>query len=48
MGAGIAQVSVDKGMRTILKDVNWTGLSRGIDQVRQTFHKGILQVAAVR
>jgi len=34
MGAGIAQVSVDKGMTTILKDMNNAGLSRGINQVQ--------------
>merc|ERR1719474_2027491 len=34
MGAGIAQVSVDKGMTTILKDMNTAGLSRGINQVQ--------------
>merc|ERR1719474_2359277 len=33
MGAGIAQVSVDKGMTTILKDMNTAGLSRGMNQV---------------
>ena len=33
MGAGIAQVSVDKSMRTILKDMNVDGISRGINQV---------------
>jgi enoyl-CoA hydratase/long-chain 3-hydroxyacyl-CoA dehydrogenase len=33
MGAGIAQVSVDKGMKTILKDMNHAGLSRGLNQV---------------
>ena len=34
MGAGIAQVSVDKGMRTLLKDMNIEGISRGINQVQ--------------
>ena len=33
MGAGIAQVSVDKGMTTILKDMNHAGLARGLNQV---------------
>jgi enoyl-CoA hydratase/long-chain 3-hydroxyacyl-CoA dehydrogenase len=33
MGAGIAQVSVDKGMKTILKDMNHAGLARGLNQV---------------
>merc|ERR1719412_883858 len=34
MGAGIAEVSVDKGMTTILKDVNYQGLSRGMNQIQ--------------
>uniref|UniRef100_A0A6J0VAI3 enoyl-CoA hydratase n=1 Tax=Pogona vitticeps TaxID=103695 RepID=A0A6J0VAI3_9SAUR len=33
MGAGIAQVSVDKGLQTILKDTTLEGLSRGQQQV---------------
>ncbi|XP_061700067.1 hydroxyacyl-CoA dehydrogenase trifunctional multienzyme complex subunit alpha b [Syngnathoides biaculeatus] len=33
MGAGIAQVTVDKGMRTILKDTTEAGLARGEQQV---------------
>lgn len=33
MGAGIAQVSIDKGMHTILKDMSQEGLSRGQLQV---------------
>ncbi|KAM6220767.1 trifunctional enzyme subunit alpha, mitochondrial [Rhynchocyon petersi] len=33
MGAGIAQVSVDKGLKTILKDAAVAGLSRGQQQV---------------
>lgn len=33
MGAGIAQVSVDKGMKTLLKDTTVTGLGRGQQQV---------------
>uniref|UniRef100_A0A2I3G2T1 Trifunctional enzyme subunit alpha, mitochondrial n=1 Tax=Nomascus leucogenys TaxID=61853 RepID=A0A2I3G2T1_NOMLE len=33
MGAGIAQVSVDKGRKTILKDATLTGLGRGQQQV---------------
>ncbi|NWI54129.1 ECHA enzyme, partial [Calyptomena viridis] len=33
MGAGIAQVSVDKGMKTILKDTTQKGLDRGQQQV---------------
>uniref|UniRef100_A0A8C4HAK4 enoyl-CoA hydratase n=1 Tax=Dicentrarchus labrax TaxID=13489 RepID=A0A8C4HAK4_DICLA len=33
MGAGIAQVTVDKGVHTVLKDTTLTGLSRGEQQV---------------
>lgn len=33
MGAGIAQVSIDKGMDVILKDVTMAGLARGEDQI---------------
>ncbi|XP_004627494.1 trifunctional enzyme subunit alpha, mitochondrial [Octodon degus] len=33
MGAGIAQVSVDKGLKTLLKDVSLAGLGRGQQQV---------------
>lgn len=33
MGAGIAQVSVDKGLHTILKDTTVEGLARGHQQV---------------
>ena len=39
MGAGIAQVSVDKSMTTLLKDMNYEGLSRGINQVQQYVDK---------
>ncbi|XP_005110023.1 trifunctional enzyme subunit alpha, mitochondrial [Aplysia californica] len=37
MGAGIAQVSVDKGMKTLLKDMSLQGLARGQDQVQKGF-----------
>ena len=37
MGAGIAQVSVDKGYQTILKDMAIAGLVRGEQQVRNGF-----------
>lgn len=33
MGAGIAQVTVDKGINTILKDTTVQGLARGEQQV---------------
>ncbi|XP_017461500.1 PREDICTED: trifunctional enzyme subunit alpha, mitochondrial-like, partial [Rhagoletis zephyria] len=33
MGAGIAQVTIDKGIKTLLKDTTQTGLVRGQEQV---------------
>ena len=33
MGAGIAQVSIDKGIKTVMKDVSDAGLSRGVFQI---------------
>lgn len=33
MGAGIAQVTVDRGVHTILKDTTVSGLARGEQQV---------------
>ncbi|ESP00520.1 hypothetical protein LOTGIDRAFT_112349, partial [Lottia gigantea] len=39
MGAGIAQVSIDKGMRVIMKDMSVKGLARGEDQVQKGFDK---------
>jgi len=41
MGAGIAQVSVDKGMTTILKDMNSAGLARGSNQVQDGVDKKV-------
>lgn len=41
MGAGIAQVSIDKGYRTILKDMSEAGLARGIDQVQSGIDKAV-------
>ena len=42
MGAGIAQVSIDKkDMFTVLKDVNNPGLSRGVFQVKDGLAKKI-------
>jgi len=41
MGAGIAQVSVDKGMTTVLKDMNYAGLSRGMNQVQGGIDKKV-------
>merc|ERR1740128_1317189 len=41
MGAGIAQVSVDKGYQTILKDATPRGLSRGQNQVTAGLDKAV-------
>ncbi|KAI4502124.1 hypothetical protein M0802_002806 [Mischocyttarus mexicanus] len=35
MGAGIAQVSIDKGYHVILKDTNEAGLFRGVGQIQK-------------
>lgn len=35
MGAGIAQVSIDKGINVILKDVSLQGIARGEEQVQK-------------
>ena len=35
MGAGIVQVSVDKGYQVVMKDANDSGLARGIGQVQK-------------
>ncbi|CRK99700.1 CLUMA_CG012970, isoform A [Clunio marinus] len=35
MGAGIAQVSIDKGFKVVMKDASENGLSRGIGQVQK-------------
>lgn len=35
MGAGIVQVSVDKGYQVVMKDANQNGLGRGIGQVQK-------------
>jgi enoyl-CoA hydratase/long-chain 3-hydroxyacyl-CoA dehydrogenase len=41
MGAGIAQVSVDKGFTTILKDMSSVGLARGVSQVQDGLDKKV-------
>ncbi|XP_026278844.1 trifunctional enzyme subunit alpha, mitochondrial [Frankliniella occidentalis] len=41
MGAGIAQVTVDKGYSVILKDTNETGLARGTEQIRSGLDKAV-------
>ncbi|RXN00369.1 Trifunctional enzyme subunit alpha, mitochondrial [Acipenser ruthenus] len=48
MGAGIAQVSVDKGLHTILKDTTEEGLSRGQQQIyKGGFNKADMVIEAV-
>ncbi|KAK5646424.1 hypothetical protein RI129_004888 [Pyrocoelia pectoralis] len=41
MGAGIANVSIDKGYHVILKDTNQNGLSRGIGQIQNVIERGV-------
>lgn len=41
MGAGIVQVSVDKGYKVILKDTNDAGLGRGIGQIQKGLETAI-------
>lgn len=35
MGAGIAHVTLDKGLNVVLKDTNKEGLARGIAQIEK-------------
>lgn len=41
MGAGIVQVTIDKGYNVILKDSNAAGLGRGLGQIQKGFETGI-------
>uniref|UniRef100_A0A1A9UCN6 Trifunctional enzyme subunit alpha, mitochondrial n=1 Tax=Glossina austeni TaxID=7395 RepID=A0A1A9UCN6_GLOAU len=41
MGAGIVQVSVDKGVSVVMKDAKDAGLARGIGQVQNGFETGV-------
>lgn len=41
MGAGIAQVSIDKGIKTVMKDVNDAGLARGVFQIKDGIDKKV-------
>ena len=38
MGAGIVQVSIDKGYHTIMKDSYASGLARGQEQIYKGFN----------
>ena len=37
MGAGIAQVTVNKKIPCVMKDVNESGLQRGLAQIQKNF-----------
>lgn len=41
MGAGICQVSIQKGLDTIMKDINNQGLARGFDQIEANMQKRV-------
>lgn len=41
MGAGICQVSIAKGLDTIMKDISMQGLSRGFDQIESDMQKRV-------
>ncbi|XP_077443508.1 hydroxyacyl-CoA dehydrogenase trifunctional multienzyme complex subunit alpha a [Stigmatopora argus] len=45
MGAGIAQVSIDKGIKTILKDTTVEGISRGGEQVYNSLNTKVKKKA---
>ena len=41
MGAGICQVSIQKGLDTVMKDITTEGLSRGFDQIEGNLQKRV-------
>ncbi|XP_055809512.1 uncharacterized protein LOC129879807 [Solanum dulcamara] len=41
MGAGICQVSIQKGLDTVMKDINNPGLARGFDQIEGNLQKRV-------
>lgn len=45
MGAGICQVSITKGLDTIMKDINNQGLARGYDQIEGNLQKRVKRKA---
>ena len=48
MGAGIAQVSIDKGITVQLKDMSAQGLARGQDQIQKGLDKKVKQRRVTR
>lgn len=41
MGAGIAQVTLDKGYQVVLKDTTQAGLARGVNQIYTGINGGV-------
>ncbi|XP_076168400.1 monolysocardiolipin acyltransferase Mtpalpha [Ptiloglossa arizonensis] len=41
MGAGIVQVSIDKGFNVVMKDTNEMGLYRGVNQIEQGMNNAV-------
>lgn len=41
MGAGIAHVTVDKGLQVVLKDTNKEGLARGVGQIEKGLSQAV-------
>ena len=41
MGAGIVQVSIDKGYDVVMKDTNETGLYRGVNQIQKAMDNAV-------
>lgn len=41
MGAGIVQVTIDKGYNVIMKDTNEAGLYRGVGQIQTGFQNAV-------
>ena len=48
MGAGVAQVSIDKGYKVILKDANNKGLARGQEQITKGFADAVKKKKVTR
>lgn len=41
MGAGIIQVSIDKGYNVVMKDTNSNGLYRGMNQIQKGLESAV-------